>query len=320
MINIYGAGISGSYLGCLLEKFGYEYRISDKNSIYKSKCAYGFMYNETKSLLNIIGFNISKYLEVKIKYVNINGIKMKVNNLCILDKNKLVNDMRNELKFGKFDNPSFSVDSTGTNRSIIKNNEDVSYSYTKQEKIKNSYGKEIFIYANKFGYSWYFPINNEYAHIGSGSYRKDKVDELLNGLKSTYDINYDIICKCKKKMISTPFNKLRYIDYNKKIICVGESGGFVSIFGEGNTTGMRSSLLLYRSIRNSETFEEICNKYMKNVNEEFSWIIDGYKFFDSLRKSSTKSFYYIPRLFEKNRCGLEVNIGIIRSLLKKIIW
>ena len=71
-VQIYEAGISGSYLYHLLNQNGFEVSIYDVRNKPDCRCAWGFSYSETKELYKEIGIDIDEFLLSKPKYVVVN--------------------------------------------------------------------------------------------------------------------------------------------------------------------------------------------------------------------------------------------------------
>ncbi len=74
MIQIYGAGIAGTYLYHLLSSKGLDVAIYDIRKEPDCRCAWGTVYSEAKSYYSEIGLNFDDYVILKPEYVVANGI------------------------------------------------------------------------------------------------------------------------------------------------------------------------------------------------------------------------------------------------------
>ena len=71
-IQVYGAGIAGTYLHELLSQANYNVSIYDVRSEPDCRCAWGIAYSEGKELYKEIGINLDEYVLSKPKYLIIN--------------------------------------------------------------------------------------------------------------------------------------------------------------------------------------------------------------------------------------------------------
>ena len=75
-IQIYGGGISGSFLYFLLGR-DFEVGIKDVRSSPDCGCAWGTVYREARTLYQMIGINFDEYGLVKPGAVIINGVRLR---------------------------------------------------------------------------------------------------------------------------------------------------------------------------------------------------------------------------------------------------
>ena len=167
-IQIYGAGIAGSYLYELLSQNGFNVKIYDLRSKPDCRCAWGIMYSEAKELYKQIGINLDDYILSKPKEVIINNkIILKNKNVVIFDRKKLLEDLWRDFKFEKTD-ADIVVDATGCSRAILPKIENDSIYCTVQSIEKHDLDENIYIQMRKTGYAWAFPLGNGWPIVSKG--------------------------------------------------------------------------------------------------------------------------------------------------------
>lgn len=330
MIHVYGAGLGGSFLCNLFDKIGVDYIVYDKSKVYKEPCAYGFMYRQTKNLLKYIKMDINDYLLSKPNTIYINNVPLKVKNICILDKYKLVNDMRETLEIKDDINirkEDYKIDFTGHHRAVISKyiNKNVRKSICIQKKVMCDISDEILIYAKKYGYAWLFPLGDNVCHIGAGVYTTEdateKIHNLIDNLLDSYTITIEKeLCSCKSEVIFDHFMKIGFYTKEGNTIALGEAGGFISAFGEGNEPALRTALYMAKLIKNHD-FHEACEIFKNKVRKDMKWIINQYGFVESLNKSYLSSLFRLIDIINinKKRSNVQINIDTAKHILKLVI-
>ena len=336
MIDIYGAGMAGCFFASLLEKEGLSYNLYEKVRKTKcpSKCAFGWAnYSKVKELCKLIDVDSDEYVLVRPKKAIVNGIELKIRDVVIFDKPRFINDLRNRLMI-LYNIPShfigdLIVDATGHNRALFDDSKYVTRLKTRQAKVKLPDFDEncIYIYAKRFGYAWAFPLDDKWWHLGAGAFTNSQVSFLLEGFGTFYDVKtpLELDCQCKSPIIwdyGIPFWRMimtpEAIHY---IVAIGEAGGFVSAFGEGNTLALETAKCLYDAILYSIDYSErsrgerkpdcceIVIKYEELVTKETAWLEPQYDFVKTLNKSWFEALFKLPRVLKiANRRNLDVSI------------
>ena len=125
-----------------------------------------------------------------------------------------------------------------------------------------------------------------------------------------YGINYlDLECGCKSPIIWDP-DVCCWIPYGTQfIVAIGEAGGFVSAFGEGNTLAMETAMCFYRALKENTLTLDVIIAYLKHVSEETKWIRTQYDFVKTLNKSWFKALFKVPKVIKvANMRNLDVSV------------
>jgi len=302
-IEIFGAGMAGCYLACLLERSEHNYKIYEKykNSKCPSPCAFGWAnYSKVKKLCNLIDVDSDSYVLMRPKEAIVNGIDFKIRDVVIFDKPRFINDMRKSLDVVYEVPNNYSgdliVDATGHSRALLRG-VDIKYLVTKQYRAKVSKLDSdcIYIYAKPYGYAWAFPLSKDEWHIGAGGFTQEQVNFLIGQLNKTYEIKFnDIECACKSPIIwDYTVSYFKQI-YGNNIVGIGEAGGFVSAFGEGNTLALETAKCLHEAIEyGADDIDLIIDIYSDLVWKETSWVIIQYDFVETLNESWFKALFKV---------------------------
>ncbi|MEM4503725.1 MAG: NAD(P)/FAD-dependent oxidoreductase, partial [Archaeoglobaceae archaeon] len=86
MIQIYGAGVAGTFLYYLLFKNGYRVSIFDVRKSPDCRCGWGIAYKEARELYSEIEVNLDDFILTRPEKVVVNGIELKNNGIAIFDK------------------------------------------------------------------------------------------------------------------------------------------------------------------------------------------------------------------------------------------
>ena len=309
-VQIYGAGIAGSYLYHLLEQNGYDVAMYDIRNNPDCRCAWGFSYSETKKLYKEIGLNIDDYLLSKPKYLIINDkLKFKNKEIVILDKKRLMSDLW-DFEFKK-DDADIVVDATGASRAFLPKIENDSIYYTVQSVEKHDLDNNIYIYMVKTGYAWAFPLGDKW-HIGAGDLTKERALELIKKLRELYGLSVvDAECNCYGKIRMLPPSKCKPIVW-RNIYGVGEAIGCVSGAGEGNAPSLRCAKLFFDCLVNDEL-----DKYEQKVLEEFWWIELEHEFVWAVQNGKKlRALRILPKIISvESKRSVEQSFETIKSLL-----
>ncbi|MDI9645104.1 MAG: NAD(P)/FAD-dependent oxidoreductase [Archaeoglobales archaeon] len=311
-VQIYGAGIGGSYLFMLLRDHA-EVGVKEISKAVDCRCAWGIAYKQAKELYNLVGIEFDDYVLSKPKLAIANGIEMKNKNIVTFDRKKLLSDLWQEIEFKDVE-ADIQVDATGTSRALLPNIEMDSIYFTVQSIEKHDFDENIYAYGRRTGYAWAFPLGDKRWHIGAGDLNYERAAELVEEMRKFYGFSYsEKSCYCKAKIRMLPPSKCKPIVY-KNIFGVGEAIGCVSGFGEGNAPSLECAKILADCINNSELEE-----YEKRVLKNFKWIEVEHEFVRDLQRNKKLSaLLKLPKiaLIERKRSAT-VNFSVtslIRSL------
>ncbi|MEM0350227.1 MAG: NAD(P)/FAD-dependent oxidoreductase [Archaeoglobaceae archaeon] len=275
MIQIYGAGMAGTFLYNILIKNGYKVSLFDIRKSPDCRCGWGIAYDEAKKLYLKIDLNFDEFVLVRPKKVIVNGFEFKNKGIVTFDKQNLLSELWKNLEF-KESKSEMIVDATGVARAFLPKIMNDRLIPTVQFKEKHEKEENIYIYFEKHGYAWAFPLGDCW-HIGAGSVDEDRIPELIRKLRSKFEfIEKDHECSCKAKIRMLPPSKCRPFIHNN-VVGVGEAIGCVSGAGEGNVPALISARILFESLEDLSSYE-------KRVLKELKWIEREQKFLDSVLK------------------------------------
>lgn len=175
----------------------------------------------------------------------------------------------------------------------------------------------IYIYGKPYGYAWAFPLDNNEWHIGSGAFTEWQAQHLRAKLLADLSIRcefgkYGIKCRgCNSPIIWDPdVGCAKYnIETCQWTVAVGEAGGFVSGFGEGNTLAMETANVLFDAIMTHDSVQMIVNDYMNRVREVTAWIRPQYDFIKTANKSLWRALPKIKTVVQTaNTRNLDVSV------------
>ena len=312
MIQIFGAGIAGSYLYHLLSDNGFKVSIYDVRSKPDCRCAWGFSYSETKELYREIGINIDDYILSKPEFVIVNGkIKLKNKEIAILDKKKIMEDLWSfEMKREDAD---IIVDATGFSRAYLPRIERDAIYTTVQNVEYHDFDENIYIYMVSTGYAWAFPLGNGRWHIGAGDRNRERALALLEELRKTYGFkNAEAECNCIGKIRLLPPSKCRPIVW-RNIYGIGEAIGCVSGAGEGNAPSLKSAKIFFDCLKNDEL-----ESFEKRIFEEFWWIELEHEFVQAVQNGKKfKAIRLLPKIVSvESKRSVKHSVETIKSILR----
>lgn len=311
MIQIYGAGIAGSYLYHLLEQNGFDVSIYDVRSNPDCRCAWGFSYSETKELYREIGINVDDYLLSKPEFVIVNGkLWLKNKEIAILDKKRLIEDLWNfEMKR---ENAEIIVDATGFNRAYLPKIENDAIYLTAQSVETHDLEENIYVYMVATGYAWAFPLGEDKWHIGAGEISKERIFELISNLRKTYGFDEKRNeCNCFGKIRLLPPSRCKPIVWDN-IYGVGEAIGCVSGAGEGNAPSLRSAKIFFDCLNNNQL-----EMFEKKIFEEFWWIELEHEFVQAIQNGrKLKALRLLPKIVSvESKRSVKHSVETIKSIL-----
>ncbi|WP_456468562.1 NAD(P)/FAD-dependent oxidoreductase [Archaeoglobus sp.] len=310
MIQIYGAGIAGTYLYHLLSKNGYEVRIYDRRKEPDCRCAWGIVYREAKKLYSEIGLNFDDYVLLKPQYVVANGLWLRNRDIVIFDKKRLLSDLWVDLSAAE--NPELIVDATGVSRALLPPIREDRVLPTSQCIEEHEVEENIYIQMERTGYAWAFPLGDGRWHIGAGNVDKAKIPVFISKLREKYGFEEkDKTCQCSAKVrLLQPSKCLPFI--SKNVVGVGEAIGCVSGAGEGNVPSLVSAKILFECIAAGSLSE-----YESRVLKELEWVEIEQKFVDAMLKNNyISAIRLLPRIIAiENGRTVQHSIRDIRKLI-----
>lgn len=273
MIQIYGAGIAGTFLYNLLLKNGYRASIFEVRKSPDCRCGWGIAYREAKELYSEIDIEIDDFILTKPEKVLVNGLELRNKGIAIFDKLRLLEELWRNIEFKKSD-AEVIVDATGTKRAFLPKIAKDRLVPTLQFMERHEKDENIYIYFERHGYAWAFPLG-EYWHIGAGSIFENKIPELIEKLRVKFGFEKkESACSCSARIRMLPLSKCRPFVHNN-VVGVGEAIGCVSGAGEGNAPSLKCAKILYDCIENLGIYE---NRVLK----ELSWVEREQRFLDSV--------------------------------------
>ncbi|HDN74500.1 MAG TPA: NAD(P)/FAD-dependent oxidoreductase [Archaeoglobus sp.] len=313
MIQIYGAGISGTYLHTLLENSGIDVHIYDVKKEPDCRCGWAINYKEAKKLYKEIGINIDDYVTAKPENIVVNKIWLKNKNIVTFNKKKLLEDFWRNLKFN-FGEGRIIIDATGTSRAKLPpiKNDRLLPTYQTLE-VHRGIDTNFFIHFGGSGYAWAFPISENLWHIGAGDIDPRKIHKHILMLRREYGFDEDEVkCMCRAKIrMMRPTKCLPFI-YNNTI-GVGEAIGCVSGAGEGNVPSLISAKILFECINQNNL-----NDYEKRIISELSWVENEQKFVDYfLNNRKIAAIKLLPKIVShESKRSVEHTLKTIMRILR----
>jgi len=264
-VQVYGAGVAGSFLYMLLAR-DFEVAVKDLRSEPDCRCAWGTIYGEARKLYREAGINFDEYVLARPKYVIINGARFKNVQVVTFDKRRLLRDVWSQIEFDEVE-ADLIVDATGYERAFLPRIENDALHSTIQYVEEHGIEENIYVYARRTGFAWAFPLGDGRWHVGAGETSMGRALELLNVFREKYGFEEKAKrCACEAKVRLLPPLKCKpFISGN--VVGVGEAIGCVSGFGEGNLPALQSAKILYECLKKG-SLQEYENKILK----EFDWI------------------------------------------------
>jgi flavin-dependent dehydrogenase len=305
VLIIAGAGVSGAYFARLLSNEGVDFTLYDVIGRRGHRCAWGTPYSLMKEKLDKVGLDVDDYVLCRIKQYYINGVKIELKNVVVIDKPKLLEDLSRGIKITyrsiDLSRPQKKMVVNATGKPLGKHYKIV----TTQRKIKTAKLEEktayIHINFRKNGYAWAFPLNDEgnLFHLGAGCYGGSPA-LLESGLYDRYNLKTKgTDCTCQRE-ISIFKSMIPVVVEN--VASIGEAAGCVSpLSGEGILSAMETAEWLAHSLKHDtypqsylmkvEEMQESYNKSWKtwnlmNKHPHLGWV---FSFVNGMKRSKIRS-------------------------------
>jgi len=330
-IAVCGIGVAGSYLVSRIkdehEVVGFERMPEERHD---SICAWGSIKSKMSELCAKSGVDFEEYVihdgkNIAVDINNQTRFQIRLHGLCTYNKIKLIKDLVKGCTIHYGTSPKLEelekefdliVDCTGFYRMYLPKLEKDFFLPTYEYKIKYEKGvpmDDFYIrpFPGMSGYFWYFPLEDNYAHIGAGDYNKNHVVETDKFLK-----------KYGGKIVKTVGRPIRLATPNLckpfskgKVVGVGESIGTVfPLLGEGIIPSMECVDIFVRNIGDAQKYEKEVLEHFKVYGNVFNFIKGKihhrFNIFKSLAEVLT--IYRYMKKHEK-RFGMEIHM---RDLIK----
>ncbi|MDX1596010.1 MAG: NAD(P)/FAD-dependent oxidoreductase [Nitrosopumilaceae archaeon] len=334
-IAVMGMGVAGSYLMARLkdtehEVVGYE-RNTQQN--HDSICAWGTIKPVLEQFCKKVGRNFDDFLihDGKTMHVKMNNntkFDIGLHGLCTYDKLGLIKDFIKDSKIIYGKSPSLEelekeydmiVDCTGFHRVYLPKLEKDFFLPTYEYKVQYEKGvpyDDFYIepFPGMSGYFWYFPLENNTAHIGAGDYRKNHVKATDAFLKKHG--GKVIATKGRPIRLATPGKCKPF--YKGKVVGVGESIGTVyALLGEGIIPSMQCVDIFLENMHDFKAYEKAVDEHYKVYDKVFNFVrAKIHKDFSIIK--SLPDFLTIFRYMKKNeeRFGMDIKMSNLIKVAK----
>jgi hypothetical protein len=216
-------------------------------------CAFGSHYSLLRERLRRVGLGVEDYVLCRNRAVVLNDVYIPLTNEVTIDKPRLVHDLCPKPIHRTVDVGVMESRADWVVNATAVPLEPYHLIGTLQFKARAS-GLETgvnYVYVNPriAGYAWAFPLDEEgrWFHVGAGCVNADpKV--LIYGLLRRYGARIEArACSCNRPIRVVDPN--RFYPVRRRVISVGEAGGFVfPITGEGTLPAMDSAELFCEAL------------------------------------------------------------------------
>jgi flavin-dependent dehydrogenase len=335
-IAIVGAGVSGSYLACMISKMGHEIEVYETNveGAHWPICAWGGSKNMLEKFSQQAGLEFNEYINHtgrtlridlpgnKVEYLELKG-------LVTYDKRKWESDLLRGVRvsYGRKCNLESQllseydlvIDCTGFHRSLLpKSEEDFiipAYEYL-VENLKDIEDFYVIGYKGARGYFWCFPLSKGEAFVGAGD-----LDRRYYGISEFLARHPE--CNIKKKIGRpirlAPPRRMQPFYWNN-VVGVGESIGCVfPMLGEGIIPSLICCDIFLRELTGSNNLGKGFDfkHYSSSVLKRFGYYDDVYRIIRLKMASSLnviRHFKLMMNMYqnmkrEEDRFGFEVSLA-----------
>ena len=270
-IAIVGMGVAGAYLASRLNQHhditGFDMLKKDN---FDAVCAWGTSRHGIAEFASRCGLDFEKYvlhdgIDMKVDLGDDN-VHVPLKGLVNFDKLKFIQDLIGDTKvhYGKYvsrgelvGNYDLIVDATGLTRPLLPRIKEDSLVPFVQHKIKFKKAPFDDFYIRPFnglsGYFWYFPLEENVAHVGGGDIYKRHIGEIQ---KFVEEYDCEVLTKVGRPVRILPPSKCKPF-YDGKIVGVGESIGTVfPMLGEGIIPSLECAEILVENLNDLEAYEK----------------------------------------------------------------
>lgn len=291
-IAVVGMGVAGGYLAARLAQ-GSNHVVHGFDSLpsVSTRCAWGGSRHELSKILSAIEVDFTRHIlftgrRMNVVFEDLSGFEVPLNGLVTFDKDGLETEVLAKAEASgvkitrgvKVTLESLGhdydlvVDATGVYRSLLpKIQGDMIFpnlEYRVRYHSSPPYTDfAVFPYSRLGGYTWFFPLGDNLAHVGGGDYFH-RQKEYVNSFMAEH--GGEVVKTIGRPVRMVPPSKAEPIYVERdglKVVGVGESIGAVfPLVGEGIIPGLQSAELLYRSIEGTRVDVE---QYRRSLRRKF---------------------------------------------------
>ncbi|MFZ0328772.1 MAG: NAD(P)/FAD-dependent oxidoreductase [Nitrososphaeraceae archaeon] len=340
-IAIAGAGVAGSYLGCLLNRMGHDVNIfeASKKENHWPVCAWGASYHMLSGFSAKVGLNFDNYVlhvgkVLRMDLPNNTTESLDLRGLVTYDKHRWEEDMLSGIKieygttcmpnsfpYFKYD---LVADCTGLHRTMLPKSKEDFIIPAYEFLVENIQGLDEFYvigYKGARGYFWYFPLDQEKAYVGAGD-----LDRKYYGIQDFFEKHPKsrIMKKIGRPIRLAPPKRMEPFK-SGNVIGVGESIGCVfPMLGEGIIPSLLCCDLFLDSLEESSIIN--FDEYRRKVLKKFAYYDDVYRIvrlkmenkLNMVRHLNLVMSMYRNMKREEKRFGFEINFGKMRRLVNAL--
>ncbi|HEY8140174.1 MAG TPA: NAD(P)/FAD-dependent oxidoreductase [Nitrososphaera sp.] len=340
-IAIAGAGVAGSYLGCLLQKRGHKVEIfeASKKEQHWPVCAWGASRHMLEKFSDRAGLSFAQYIfhagtrlrmelpDNKEEYLDLRG-------LVTYDKHRWESDLLDGIKVNygtkcskdsfPFDEYDHVLDCTGLHRTLLPRSKEDFLIPAYEYLLENVHGIDEFYvigYKGAKGYFWYFPLDDGRGYMGAGDVEKN-----YYGVKEFFAEHPEarIVRKIGRPIRLAPPKHMEPF-YEGNVIGVGESIGCVfPMLGEGIIPSLICCDIFLEVLDGGSKFD--FRKYRKKVLDRFDYYDDVYRIvrlkmegkLSTVRHLNLMMSMYRNMKKEEKRFGFEISFEKMTRLVNAL--
>jgi flavin-dependent dehydrogenase len=342
-IGVAGAGVSGSYLGHMLQKRGHDVEIfeSSKKVNHWAVCAWGASRHMLSEFSNHAGLNFDNYIfhvgkTLKMDLPNNVREYLDLRGLVTYDKQRWEHDLIKDLKitYGSkctrdsfpFSQYDYVIDCTGMHRTLLPRSKQDFIIPAYEYLVENVHDiKEFYVigYKGARGYFWYFPLDNNSGYVGAGDVDKkyEGVEEFLRQHPECH-----IVKKIGRPIRLAPPKRMQPF-YDGNVIGVGESIGCVfPMLGEGIIPSLICCEIFLKVLDESKHKGFDFKRYRRNVLKRFDYYDDVYRIVRLKMENKLSMVKHLPLMMsmyknmrkEERRFGFEISLDKMTRLVKSL--
>lgn len=339
---IVGAGVSGSYLGHMLQQRGHQIEIFESSTKDKhwAVCAWAASRNMLSRFSNQAGLDFESYVlhvgrTLKMELPNHVREYLDLKGLVTYDKQRWEHDLIGDVKItynqkctprnigsNQYD---YVIDCTGMHRTMLPRAPEDFLIPAYEYLLENVEGMNEFYvvgYRGAKGYFWYFPLDDNRGYMGAGD-----VDKKYEGIETFLRDHPEarIVKKIGRPIRLAPPRRMQPF-HSGNIVGVGESIGCVfPMLGEGIIPSLICCDIFLKVLDGSPRKFDF-EKYTKIVLKKFAYYDDVYRIVRLKMKNELNMVKHMRLLLsmyrnmkrEEGRFGFEVNLDKMTRLVRAL--